>query len=145
MTTHAELSLKGLTEYIEDLVNAGADVDAAAANALVAGGDVLLEGMLAEAPVGTSPADPHPGQLRDHLTRTLPILDGNRTTVQVGVFDGEYLPEADLARYSNAQEYGYTRGGKHYPGKSYIRAGHDKKKRAALDAMKESLKKDGAL
>jgi hypothetical protein len=145
MTTSAELSLKGLTDYMEDLVNAGADVDLAAANALVAGGDVLLTGMLEEAPVGESPDDPHPGQLKAHLSRTTPVLDGNRTSVQVGVFDGEYLPEADLARYANAQEHGYTRGGKHYPGKSFVRAGHDKKKRAALAAMKASLVEDGKL
>ena len=138
MTTRGELSLKGLEEYLEDLAAAGEDVDQAAANALIAGGDVILPGMQELVAVDT-------GDLKDHLHRTEPVRDGNLTIVEIGVFDGENLPDAKLAKKANAQEYGYTRGGKHYPGQPYARPGFDNKKRAALEVMKESLREDGAL
>lgn len=145
MSTSGKMELKGLDEYLENLVRAGQDIDAAAARALERGGDIVLQGMLDLVPVGEAPQDPHPGQLKAHLHRTKPVFDGIVIHVEVGVFEGESLPDADLARYANAQEYGYTRGGKYYSPRSYIRGGIDSRRKAALAAMKQSLIDDGML
>jgi hypothetical protein len=125
---------------MELLEQKGLDVDAAAGRALTAGGMEILDGMLEEVPVGDIDFDPHPGQLRRTLTITKPKRKGNYTFVEVGM--PKNAP-ADVARYGNAQEYGYRRGGKHYPAQSYIRAGFDKKKGSYRKAVKESLVKDG--
>lgn len=142
MPTSGKMDLKGLDEYIENLAQAGKDIDQSAAKALTAGGNVVRDGMLEE----IDRQDIYEtGELRDHIQVTEPVLDGNTTYIEIGVFDGEHLPDADLARKANAQEYGYTRGGKSYPPRSYIRAGADKRRKKALDTMKESLIEDGML
>lgn len=142
MPTHAGLSLKGLEKYIEDLAAAGVDVDASAARALIAGGDEIKAGQLAEIDRQNIYET---GDLREHITRTTPITNGNVTRVDVGVFDGDFLPDGELARKALANEYGYTRGGKHYPARSYIRAGADTRRAAAMKKMKDSLINDGKL
>ncbi|MGA2488784.1 MAG: hypothetical protein ABSF99_01160 [Anaerolineales bacterium] len=134
-------NMKGLDDLLAKIVEAGANVDQAAAKAVVAGGDVLLDGMLGHVPVGdAAKGDPHPGQLMRTLKRTDPLTDGNYTFVIVGMPPGA---PADVARYGNAQEYGYRRGGKQYPPQSYIRTGNDEKKTAARKAVRDSLTKDG--
>ena len=135
-------SAKGIEDLIERLATIGKDVDAAAAKALIAGGDEILTGMLNNVPVGDPAQDPHPGQLRRILVRTEPQMDGNYTFVEVGM---PRRAPADVARYGNAQEYGYRRGGKQYPPQSYIRKGFDERKAAFRKALKDSLVKDGML
>lgn len=142
MVCRVSSSMKGIENLIENITQMGLDVDASAAKAVVAGGDEILDGMLDNAPVGNASQDPHPGQLKRNLERTEPKLDGNYTFVEVGV---SRRASADVARYGNAQEYGYRRGGKNYPPQSYIRKGYDEKKNAARKALKESLVKDGML
>jgi len=143
MTCRVSVNFKGADELLEDLFRLGQDVDQAAAIAVAAGGDAILDGMLADVPVGdASEGDPHPGQLMATLKRTEPVQEGNFTSVDVGMSPDA---NADVARYGNAQEYGYRRGGKHYPPQSYIRKGFDKKKTAARKAMKDALRQAGVL
>lgn len=142
MVCRVSSSAKGIEDLIERLAQIGEDVDAAAARALVAGGDEVLTGMLNNVPVGNPAQDPHPGLLKRTLERTEPKLDGNYTFVEVGV---SRRASADVARYGNAQEYGYRRGGRHYPPQSYIRKGFDERKAAFRKALKDSLVKDGML
>ncbi|MBE3038437.1 MAG: hypothetical protein IMZ62_06465 [Chloroflexi bacterium] len=143
MVCRVSSSAKGLEDLLETLVRKGLDVDAAAAKAVAAGGDEILDGMLGNVPVGDAgKGDPHPGQLMRTLKRTEPELSGNYTFVIVGM-----PPDApaDVARYGNAQEYGYGRGGKQYAPQSYIRKGYDEKKSAARKAIKDTLKQEEML
>lgn len=140
MVCRVTSSMKGIEDLLETIVRKGLNVDAAAAKAVSAGGDEILDGMLGNVPVGDAgKGDPHPGQLMRTLKRTEPELSGNYTFVIVGM-----PPDApaDVARYGNAQEYGYGRGGKQYPPQSYIRKGFDEKKAAARRAIKETLKQE---
>jgi HK97 gp10 family phage protein len=143
MVVRVNVNFKGVDELLEDLAKLGQDVDRAAAKAVTAGGDEILDGMLANVPVGdASKGDPHPGQLMATLKRTAPEMDGNFTFVDVGM---SAEANADVARYGNAQEYGYRRGGKQYAPQSYIRKGFDEKKAAARKAMKDALRQEGVL
>lgn len=142
MTCRVTYSMKGIEDLLETLTQKGLDVDASAAKAVAAGGDEILEGMLDNVPVGNVITDPHPGQLKRTLKRTEPKLDGNYTFVEIGI---PRSASADVARYGNAQEFGYRRGGKNYPPQSYIRTGLDQKKAAARKALRAALIKDGML
>lgn len=143
MVCRVTSSAKGIEDLLEGLVQKGVDVDKAAAKAVSAAGDEILEGMLGNVPVGDAgKGDPHPGQLMRTLVRTEPILDGNYTFVTIGM-----PPDApaDVARYGNAQEYGYRRGGRQYPPQSYVRKGFDEKKAKARQKLKETLIQEGML
>lgn len=140
MPCRVSYDMKGIEDSIENLVTLGVDVDKSAAKAVEAGGHEILGGMLINVPVGDASEDPHPGQLKRTLVCTEPKRDGNYTFVEVGM---PRSAPAEIARYGNAQEYGYRRGGKQYPPHSYIRKGFDSKKAAFRKALKDSLKKDG--
>ena len=134
MVCRASFTLKGLDEYLEKIAQAGLDVDQAAAHAVVAGGDVLVTGMVKRAPEKT-------GNLKRHLQRTKPVLEGNVTFILVGVLDGEYLPDAKLATYANVQEYGSA----HTPAHPYIRPTFDEDKSKMRAAERAALQADGIL
>lgn len=143
MTCRVTFSGKGIQDLLDILKEKEEDVNAAAAKALAAAGDVILDGMLGNVPIGDAmKGDPHPGQLMRTLKCTEPFFDGNYMSVTVGM-----PPDApaDVARYGNAQEYGYRRGGKQYPPQSYIRKGFDEKKKEARKKLKEVLKQEGML
>lgn len=143
MVCRVTSSAKGIEDLLERIVQKGLNVDAAAAKAVAAGGDEILDGMLSNVPIGDAmKGDPNPGRLMRTLKRTEPILDGNYTFVIIGM-----PPDApaDVARYGNAQEYGYRRGGKQYPPQSYIRKGFDEKKARARQRVKETLIQEGML
>ncbi len=53
MTVRARFETKGFEAYLEKLAKAGQDVDAAAQEALQAGGEVLLAGMQRRVPKDT--------------------------------------------------------------------------------------------
>ncbi len=129
MTT-GRLSLDGLTEYLEELVRAGEDIDAAAQRALDAGSKPILEEMQV-----LVPKDTH--QLEEHLGVDGPHQYGNFSYVDIGVITGD----TEIAIYGNVQEYGSARIEAH----SYIRSSMKRRKATAMNAMKESLKADGAL
>jgi len=138
MPCRVSYDMKGIEDIIENLSTLGVDVDKSAAKAVAAGGDEILDGMLINVPVGDPAQDPHPGQLKRTLERTEPKMDGNFTFVEVGI---SRRASADVARYGNAQEYGY----RHHPPQSYIRRGFDEKKAAARKALRDSLVKDGMI
>jgi HK97 gp10 family phage protein len=96
MATKGWITTKGFEEYLEKLAEAGRDVDQAAAEALAAGGDVLLAGMQQRVRKDTH-------NLEQHLVRTDPQRDGNYTFVTVGLSKDA---DGETHRYGMAQEYG---------------------------------------
>lgn len=131
MAVKGKLSIKGLEKYMEDLAAAGRDVDAAAARALTAGGQVALNGMLRRVP-----RDTH--NLAEHLEARAPEKDGNFVFVEVGMRKNP-APDEDTARYGNSQEYGTSS----MPAQPYIRPTFDEDKAAISKAMRDSLKAEG--
>jgi HK97 gp10 family phage protein len=131
MAVHGSLTLKGLDEYLEKLVQAGKDVDKAAANALIAGGDVILAGEQDRVARLT-------GELASKLERTELKQEGNYISVQVGV---SINAEDEIARYGNAQEFGTAT----MPAHPYIRPAFDEDKGKARAAERKSLEKEGFL
>lgn len=131
MAVRFQMDLKGLGEYLELIVQAGLDVDAAAAKAVAAGGDVILVEMLDKVPVLT-------GNLKDHLVRTEPVQDGNFISVTVGISPDV---DVDTAIYGNVQEYGSANN----EAQPYIRPSFDGKKRQARAAQKAVLEAEGIL
>jgi HK97 gp10 family phage protein len=123
MATRVKLDTKGFAEYLEKITQAGQDVDAAAAKALDAGGDILLAGM-----VRRVPKDTH--NLERHLNIDGPNRDGNFHYILVGLARGL---DADTARYGNAQEYGTSSMG----AKQYIRPALDEDMSKARKAMRQ--------
>lgn len=123
-----QLSLKGLEAYLEDLAQAGKDVDAAAQKALLAGGEVLAAEMRV-----LVRKDTH------HLEQTIgvsdPQQDGNFSYVNVGVI----TDDAETAIYGNVNEYGSSS----VEAQPYVRPPFRSKKAAAMKAMKASLESDG--
>jgi|DewCreStandDraft_4_1066084.scaffolds.fasta_scaffold06643_7 HK97 gp10 family phage protein len=134
MATKATLTLKGLDEYLEKIAAAGKDVDEAAARAVLAGAEVLQEGMRNRVPVRT-------GNLRENIRIFGPEQDGNFVFCEVGLIDRRGLTDADTARYGNAQEYGTSS----MAAQPYIRPTIAEDGKKARDAMKESLEESGVL
>lgn len=138
MATTGRLELRGLGEYLEALVQAGKDVDAAAARALEAGAQPILAEMERLVPVGSeAEGDPHPGNLKKHLGIDGPKREGNYTFVNVGVIGAD----EETAIYGNVQEYGSGSN----EAQPYVRPALKSKKAAAMKAMKDSLKGEGLL
>jgi len=133
MTCRARFDMTGLQRYMEDVAALGQDVDQAASEAVEAEGDIFLSGMIADAPQLT-------GRLSRTLTRTAPSWNGNEVSVIVGMPNDA---PAEVARYGNAQEYGYRRGGKQYPPQSYVRRAFDTLKAKALAAAKAIFQAKG--
>src|SRR4030066_619518 len=125
MTVREKLDTKGFSEYIERIAQAGQDVDQAAAAALAAGGDVLLEGMQRRVPKDTP-------NLEQHLERTAPQQDGNYIFVEVGL---SKKADAETARYGTAQEYGTSS----MAAQPYIRPTLDSDMGKARKVMKKEL------
>ena len=126
MTTRVKLETKGFEEYLERLVAASLDVDQAAAEALEAGGAVLVDGMKSRAPKDTH-------NLEEHIDQTEVKQDGNFSFIEVGVLKAD----ADTARYANAQEYGWQSKKGHRSGQKYIRPTLDEDMAKARRRMKE--------
>jgi len=125
MAFKAKLSTKGFEEYLERVKSAGLDIDVVADEALLAGGEVLLEGMRRRAPVET-------GHLRDSLVTVGPKQDGNYHFIEVGLVGAD----AETARYGTAQEYGTSSMG----ASPYIRPTMDADMKKARQAMREVYK-----
>lgn len=124
MAIRMKLSTKGLEDAMEALAALGKDLDAAAATALMAGGEVLLDGMKQRVPKDTH-------NLEEHLVIEGPNQDGNFHSIEVGVVHAD----AETARYGNAQEYGTSS----MAAQSYVRATVDADKGRASKAMRDSL------
>jgi HK97 gp10 family phage protein len=138
MTTKASFNLNGMAKYLEDIVQAGVDIDPAADRALQAGADVLLPEMQRLVPVGDSAeGDEHPGNLKRNIVIEGPTQAGNLHTIEIGVLDAD----AETAIYGNVQEYGSP--SKHIVAQPYIRPAIDGKKAAVKKAIKQSLVNEG--
>jgi len=138
MTTRAHWSMKGMEQYLEEIAQAGIDIDEAADRALMAGAAPLHSEMLQLVPIGDpAEGDPHPGNLKQHIVIEGPLRDGNVHYVRVGVVNAD----ADTLEYGVVQELGSP--SKHIRPQSYIRAAIDHKKSATRKAIRESLKSEG--
>ena len=135
MVVRTSFDLRGLDEYLDAVARAGNDVDEAVAEALDESAEILLTEMKVRVPKDTR-------NLERHLEKTETKRDGNFTFVEVGL-GAETYPDADTARYGNAQEYGYRRGGTFYQPQSYIRTSWDKKKSLVFRRQRESLQRKG--
>jgi HK97 gp10 family phage protein len=124
MASRVRVSTKGLAESLEALAQLGKNIDAIAPAALLAGGQVLKEGMQRRVPKDTH-------NLEDHIVIDGPHQDGNFHYLEVGVIHAD----AETARYGNAQEYGTSS----MPAQPYIRPTVDADKGKASRAMKAVL------
>ena len=122
---------KGFEEYYEALARAGEDIDAAADEALAAGGEVILEGMRRRVPKLT-------GNLLRHLECSQPQQDGNLHFVDIGLLRGT---DAETARYGNVQEFGSS----DMSAQPYVRPSFDEDMRAARLAMRKVFEAKGKL
>ena len=138
MTTKASFNLNGMAKYLEDIVQAGVDIDPAADRALQAGANVLLPEMQRLVPVGDpAEGDPHPGQLKENIIIEGPIQEGNLHTIKIGVS----ADDKEVSTYGFVQEVGSP--SKHIPAQPYIRPAIDTKRAATKQAIKQSLVKEG--
>ena len=126
MAIRTKLSTKGFEAHLEDLVRAGQDVDAVAAEALLAGGAVLVDGMQRRAPKDTH-------NLESQISMTDPQQDGNLIFIEVGLID----VDADTARYGNAQEWGWADKTGAKAGRPYVRPTIDEDFGRARSAMRK--------
>jgi hypothetical protein len=136
MTTQAYFTVRGLEEYMDAILKAGKDIDAAAQRALTKGAPILQSEMQDLVPIDE-------GNLFEHIQVDGPHQMGNFSWVEVGVIHKSGSTDAKTARYGNAQEYGWSSGGKFHPGKSYIRPAIDRKRALVLRTIRESLKAEG--
>ncbi len=100
MPTKTKLTLEGLEDYLEMLVELDKDVDSAAGEALVAGADVLVDDMKRRASWSR--------RIPPYIRRTPLMRDGNRVYVYVGLLHG--TPQ-DIARMGATYEYGGKQSG----------------------------------
>ena len=125
------LTTKGFAPYLEAVAKAGRDVDAVSDEALAAGGAVLLAGMTRRVPVDT-------GNLKDNLSCTDPVKDGNFHFVEVGINKGV---DSKTARYANVQEFGSSDIAAH----PYIRPALDEDMGKARAAMRKVFEQSGLI
>jgi HK97 gp10 family phage protein len=130
MPIKTKLTTKGLEEWLERLAQAGQDIDAVAGEALVAGGEILLDGMRRRVPVDTH-------NLQNHLNLQGPSQDGNFIFVEVGLQGAE----AETARYGAAQEFGTSS----MPAQPYVRPTLDEDMKKARAKMVETFAEKGTL
>lgn len=124
MPVRFKVETKGLEDYMEQLQRLGGDIDAAADEALDAGGDVLVEGMQRRAPKDTH-------NLERKINKTAARGDGNFHFIVVGLVN----VDAETARYGTAQEYGTSSMAAH----PYLRPTIDEDMKLARRRMKEAF------
>ena len=127
MPIRTKLTTRGFEEYLERLANAGRDIDAIAADVLVAGGRVLAEGMQERAPKDTH-------NLENNIEVSEPQRDGNFTFVWVGL---KKSADGNTHRYALAQEYGWADRQGAKAGQPYIRPTLDSDMGKARKAMRD--------
>ena len=131
MPIRTRLTTKGFEQYLEAIAKAGQNIDAIADEALLAGGEVLLNGMKQRVPKDTH-------NLEQHLALVGPVQDGNFHYVDVGI---PPTADADTARYGNVQEYGSA----NTPAQPYVRQTLDHDMSKARAEMKKVFVEKGAL
>lgn len=129
MPVRVKFSTKGFDEFLEQVRQMGKDVDQVTKEALQAGGDVLLDGMLRRVPRDT-------GNLADNLAVDGPFQDGNYVYVSVGV---STKADGETVRYATAQEYGW---GPDHPAQPFVRPAMDEDMAKARAALREVFKRE---
>ena len=95
MPTKTKLDLDGFDQYLEDLVQAGEDIDQIAEEALIAGAGVLVGGMQRRATFSK--------KVHGAIKRTDVMHDGNKHYLYVGVLRDT---DAEIIRKAAAWEFG---------------------------------------
>lgn len=131
MPLKTRLTTNGFEAYLERIVQAGLDIDAAADAALSAGGEILQNGLRRRVPVKT-------GNLRDHIGVGAVVRDGNFHYIDVGILHGT---DSDTARYGAVQEYGSA----NTAAQPYIRPTLDQDFKLARARMREIFKSWGLI
>jgi len=126
----AHFDMKGMAQYLEEIQQAGLDIDAAAQRALLKGAIVLHTEMQVLVPVDE-------GDLKANIKIVGPFQDGNFSYVEVGLIDAP----KEIAIYGTVQEFGSP--SKNIPAQPYFRPSFDRKKALAMRAIRESLKAEG--
>lgn len=121
----SSLDTRGMENYLEDLAKAGQDIDSIAGEALTAGGEVLLSGMVRRAPENL-------GNLIHHLKLEGPNHEGNYHFVNVGISEIDLETEM----YFFYQENGSARN----PAHPYIRPTYHEDWKKARNKMVEVFK-----
>ena len=134
MANRVKVSTKGLEDSLEILSQMGRDLDAAAPEILIAGGEVLQAGMIRRVAKDTH-------NLEEHIKIDGPFQEGNYSYLSVGVIHKLEFTDAETARYANHQEYGSSS----MPPQPYIRPTMKEDAGKIKKAMKESLSKDGVV
>ena len=134
MAIHVKISMKGFDEYLEKIVQAGENVDAAAGRAIEAAAEVARDGMKKRVAEDT-------GNLKNHIQIKGPQQDGNFIFAEVGLIPDIAFTDAETARYGTAQEYGTSS----MPAHPYILPTLKEDKNKIRKAEKESLEKDSIL
>ena len=130
MTFKAKFDLKGMDEYLEQIQQAGLDIDAAAQRALEKGGSILEKEMERLVPKDER-------NLEANIEIDGPHQEGNFSYVEVGVVNAD----AEIVIYGNVQEYGSP--SKNIKAQPYIRPSIDGKRNAVMKEVRESLKAEG--
>jgi len=130
MTFKAKFDLKGMDEYLEQIQQAGLDIDAAAQRALEKGGSILEKEMERLVPKDER-------NLEANIEIDGPHQEGNFSYVEVGVVNAD----AEIVIYGNVQEYGSP--SKNIKAQPYIRPSIDGKRNAVMKEIRESLKAEG--
>jgi len=134
MSVKTIFEVKGLEEWLENIANAGENIDDATEKAVMAGAKVAKDGMQRRVPKDTH-------NLEEHIKIKGPQRDGNFIFAEVGVIHDKALTDAETARYGNSQEFGTSS----MQAQPYIRPTMRSDKSKIRNAEKESLKEDAIL
>ena len=119
------MKLGGIDEYMQLIQEAGNDILDAAESAVLAGAEVILDGMQRRVAKDTH-------NLEDHLEMEEPEIDGDFVSVRVGLLHAD----AETARYGNVQEFGSSSMG----AQPYVRPAFDEDANKARREMRKALK-----
>ena len=128
MPVRGVFQLKGLEEYLENIQQAGQDVDVVAADAVQAAGDIFHDAVKAN-------AEPHrkTGEMENAIYETEPARNGNYTFVEVGV------DKNDTVDHELYVEYGTAKAAPH----PFFRPAIDSTRNKARAAMRAVFKAVG--
>ena len=132
MTTQGRFDLKGLGEWLEQLAQAGENVDQAAQETIAEAAVAVQEKMLNLVPIDT-------GNLYNHIQIDGPYQEGNFSWVDVGVIHNIGFTDADTAIYGNVMEYGSAR----IAARPYIRPALKSSRGVVRDALKTVMARYG--
>jgi HK97 gp10 family phage protein len=131
MPVKSRLTTKGFEAYLEELARAGKAIDPITDTALLAGGEILVDGMHRRVAKDTENLD-------QHLGVEGPFQEGNFHYVEVGL---RRDTDADTARYGNVNEFGSAK----MAAQPFVRPALDEDLGKARAAMRDVFEQEGAL